>query len=76
MWYLVSNELSSTQILWIMCNGHSANSTIETCNSCNCVDDGWVDYHHRNHPDKPMIFTENEGLIHTWKSAPITRWWK
>jgi hypothetical protein len=70
---LVSNELSSTEIPWIMCNGKSANSTIETCNSCNCIDDGWVDYHLKYHPDKPMMFTENENLFHTWGSPVVTR---
>jgi beta-galactosidase GanA len=30
---LVSNELSSKEIPWIMCNGRAANSTIETYNS-------------------------------------------
>ena len=40
---LVTNELASTEIPWIMCNGQAANSTIETCNSCNCLDDGWMD---------------------------------
>ncbi|CAF1012202.1 unnamed protein product [Rotaria sordida] len=36
----IENEFSSTEIPWILCNGHAANSTIETCNSCNCLDDG------------------------------------
>ena len=58
---LVTNELAPTQIPWIMCNGHSANSTIETCNSCNCLDDGWIDRHRQSSPTTPMLFTENEG---------------
>ena len=66
---LVTNELSSTQIPWIMCNGHAANSTIETCNSCNCLDDGWIDQHLHNYPDKPMLFTENEGWFQQWGDA-------
>jgi len=69
---LVSNELSSTEIPWIMCNGHSANSTIETCNSCNCLDDGWIDQHRTKFPDQPLIFTENEGWIQLWGNA-LTR---
>jgi hypothetical protein len=68
---LVSNELSSTEIPWIMCNGKSANSTIETCNSCNCVSDGWVDQHRRNYPDQPLLFTENEGWFQVW-GLPIS----
>jgi hypothetical protein len=70
---LVSNELFSTEIPWIMCNGHAANSTIESCNSCNCVDDGWVDRHLEYHSNQPMIFTENEGLFHIWGNAVVIR---
>ena len=70
---LVTNELSSTQIPWIMCNGHAANSTIETCNSCNCFSDGWIDRHLRDYPDKPMIFTENEAWFQSWGNAPGIR---
>lgn len=58
---LVSDELSTTEVPWIMCNGLSTNSTIETRNSCNCLDDGWIDQHRQRYPDKPMMFTENEG---------------
>ena len=32
---LVCHQLASTGILWIIFNGRSANSTIETFNSCN-----------------------------------------
>jgi hypothetical protein len=63
---LVTNELSSTEIPWTMCHGLIANSTIETCNSCNCLDDGWIDRHRQMNPDKPMIFTENEGWYQQW----------
>ena len=45
---LVTHELAFTQIPWTMCNGKSANSTIETCNSCNCLDSGWIDNHKKN----------------------------
>jgi hypothetical protein len=66
---LVSNELSSTEIPWIMCNGLAANSTIETCNACNCLDNSWIDHHRANYPDKPMLFTENEGWFQQWGQA-------
>ena len=66
---LVSNELAPTEIPWIMCNGRSANSTIETCNSCNCFDDGWMNKHHTQYPDQPMMFTENEGWFQQWGQA-------
>ena len=68
---LVSDELSTTAIPWIMCNGLSANSTIETCNSCNCLDDGWIDQHRQRYPNKPMLFTENEGWFQQW-GQPIS----
>ena len=70
---LVINEFSSTQIPWIMCNGHAANSTLETCNSCNCLDDGWIDRHRHDYPDKPMLFTENEGWFQPWGDAVAIR---
>ena len=70
---LVNNELSATQVPWIMCNGKAANSTIETCNSCNCLDDGWIDNHLRQYPDKPMMFTENEGWFQPWGEAVAIR---
>ncbi|CAF1216964.1 unnamed protein product [Adineta ricciae] len=53
-------------------NGYSANPTIETCNSCNCQDDGWIDSRHQIVLDRPMMFTENEGRCHPWgKSVSI-----
>ena len=70
---LVSNELASTKIPWIMCNGHSARNTIETCNSCNCVDDGWINYHFRTRSNQPMMFTENEGGFDIWGNALTIR---
>jgi beta-galactosidase len=66
---LVTNELASSQIPWIMCNGRSANSTIETCNSCNCYGDGWMGRHVQNSPNTPMLFTENEGWFQQWGDA-------
>jgi hypothetical protein len=65
---LVSNELASTEIPWIMCNGLAANSTIETCNHCNCFPN-WMDTHQKTYPDKPMLFTENEGWFDQWGQA-------
>ena len=70
---LVTNELASTQIPWIMCNGRSAGSTIETCNSCNCLDDGWIDNHLKKSPTTPMLFTENEGWFQAWGDAVAIR---
>jgi hypothetical protein len=70
---LVTNELASTEIPWIMCNGYSANSTIETCNSCNCFEDGWMARHPSQYPGQPMIFTENEGWFDAWGDAVTIR---
>ena len=47
----------------------SANSTIETCNGCNCLDSGWMDNHRKNFPDQPLLFTENEGWVQFWGEA-------
>ena len=70
---LVSNELSTAQIPWIMCNGYAANSTIETCNSCNCLDSGWMARHRATYPDQPLIVTENEGWFQQWGEAYTVR---
>eukprot|EP01113_Clastostelium_recurvatum_P013639 TRINITY_DN1727_c0_g1_i1.p1 TRINITY_DN1727_c0_g1~~TRINITY_DN1727_c0_g1_i1.p1 ORF type:complete len:771 (+),score=128.12 TRINITY_DN1727_c0_g1_i1:272-2314(+) len=68
----VVDELN-LEIPWIMCNGKAANNTIETCNSCNCFDDGWVANHPLTHPDQPMMFTENEGWFQQWGQAKALR---
>ena len=70
---LVSNELSSTELIWTMCNGHSANSTILTCNSCNCLDDGFIDRQRQDQPNQPLMFTENEGWVQIWGEAVALR---
>ncbi len=63
---LVSNDFASMEIVWIMCNGVVANSTIETCNGFNCFDNGWMDQHRHYHPDQPLMFTENWGWFQAW----------
>ncbi len=70
---LVTNDFASTKIPWIMCNGRSANSTIETCNGCNCFDGGWMDRHRRTHPNQPLMFTENWGTFQLWGQASGVR---
>jgi hypothetical protein len=70
---LVSNDFASTEIVWIMCSGHSAKSTISTCNYCNCLNQGWVDQHHHDHPDQSMLFTEDEGWFQQWGQAKALR---
>jgi hypothetical protein len=63
---LVANDFASTKIPWIMCNGRSANSTIETCNGCNCFDGGWMDRHRHTYPNQPLMLTENWGTFQLW----------
>jgi hypothetical protein len=46
-------------IPWIMCNGDSANGTLNSCNDFNCVDDGYVARHAEKYPNKPLLLTEN-----------------
>ena len=70
---LVSNDFAATKIPWIMCNGRSANSTIETCNGCNCFDDGWIDRQRAAHPDQPLMYTENWGWFQPWGQALALR---
>jgi beta-galactosidase len=59
-------ESLKIDVPWIMCNGDSANNTINTCNSCNCVDDGYVTRHATQFPNQPLMFTENEGWFQNW----------
>ncbi|KAL0484279.1 BGAL7 [Acrasis kona] len=61
------------QVPWIMCSGDSANQTILACNSCNCVDDGFVEEHSTKHPHQPLMWTENEGWFEQWGTAQATR---
>jgi hypothetical protein len=70
---LVTNELSFTEIPWTMCSGHIANSIIETCNSCNCFEDGWMVRHRTQYPTQPLIYTENEGWFQQWGQALAIR---
>ena len=63
---LVSNNVASTQIPWMMCNGAVANSTIEACNGFNCFDNGWMERHRQYHPDQPLLYTENWGWFQAW----------
>ena len=66
---LVANDFASTQIPWIMCNGLSANTTIETCHGCNYFDNGWIDRHRQAHPDQPIMITEHWGHFQRWGEA-------
>lgn len=56
-------------IPWFMCNGMSANNTINTCNSCNCVLNGWVKNHRKVYPNQPLMWTEISGRFQVWGLA-------
>ena len=54
-----------------MCNGETANSTINTCNGFDCS--GYLEQHGQNGRilvDQPGLWTENEGGFSQWGSAP------
>lgn len=46
-------------IPWLMCNGQSANNTINTCNGNDCT--AYAYAHARAFPGQPLAWTENEG---------------
>ena len=70
---LVSNDFAWTEVVWIMCNGAVANSTIGTCNGFNCYDNGWMEKHRQAHPDQPLMWTENWGWFQAWGEGPYHR---
>ena len=52
----------NVNVPWIMCNGQSANNTIDTCNASDCAD--FIDTGGQNGRilvDQPALWTENEG---------------
>ena len=57
---------------WIMCNGASANNTINTCNGNDCAD-----FLERNGQsgrimiDQPALWTENEGWFEGWTDDTV-----
>eukprot|EP01084_Bolivina_argentea_P000812 1494_1 len=57
-------ESQNFNIPWVMCNGRSANNTINTCNGNNCYE--YAQHHNALHPDQPLVWTENEGWQQMW----------
>ncbi|EER17557.1 beta-galactosidase, putative [Perkinsus marinus ATCC 50983] len=53
---------------WVMCNGISANGTLNVCNGDDCADEYKTD-HDKRWPDEPLGWTENEGWFDTWGGA-------
>eukprot|EP00118_Oscarella_pearsei_P005546 m.25595 g.25595 ORF g.25595 m.25595 type:complete len:715 (+) comp28836_c0_seq3:162-2306(+) len=56
---------------WIMCNGASANNTINTCNSCDC--DYYASHHAKVHPGQPLMWTELWQKHENWGNAQFER---
>jgi len=46
-------------IPFLMCNGDSANNTINTCNGNDCTT--YAEKHGKIYPGQPLVWTENEG---------------
>ena len=55
---------------FVMCNGYSANNTINTFNG----NDGssYADKHPERYPGQPLVWTENEGWFQEWDKQPFT----
>jgi len=51
-------------IPWVMCNGLSANNTINMCNGIDCQK--YAEIHPERYPGQPMGWTENEGWFQAW----------
>ena len=58
-------------IPWVMCNGLSANNTINTCNRNDCQ--RYAQNHMRKFPSQPLAWTENEGWFQQW-SLSYSSW--
>ena len=53
-------ESLALDIPWVMCNGASANNTVNTCNGNSCgADGGYADTHASLFPGQPMGWTED-----------------
>ena len=57
-------------IPWVMCNGLSANNTINTCNGYNCQD--YARSHSVKYPGQPLAWTENEGWFQQWSQPALS----
>lgn len=61
----------SVQVPLTMCNGETANNTINTCNGNDCSH--FLENHGQSGRilvDQPALWTENEGGFQTWGGAP------
>ena len=58
-------------IPWVMCNGLSANNTINTCNANDCSQ-WYAKYHTEKFPGQPLAWMENEGWYQKWSVVDNT----
>ncbi|KAL0484185.1 beta-galactosidase [Acrasis kona] len=68
-WCGALTERLNVDIPWIMCNGQSANNTINAINSCLPVEEGKVEDHYKRFPTQPFFLTENEGWFQDWSAV-------
>ena len=54
-------------IPWVMCNGLSANNTINTCNGNDCQE--FAQNHLKRFPGQPLAWMENEGWFQKWSMS-------
>ena len=64
-------ETVNASIPFLMCNGYSANNTINTCNGNDCAE--YAEEHVQKFPGQPMVWTENEGWFQSWNYLPGTK---
>ena len=57
-------------IPFLMCNGDSANNTINTCNGNDCTT--YAEKHGKMYPGQPLAWTENEGWYQEWDKQRLT----
>ena len=53
---------------WLMCNGKSANNTVNTCNGNDCAN--YAEKHAHMFPGQPLAWTEDEGWFEEWDKTP------
>ena len=60
-------------IPWVMCNGASANNTINTCNGPRCASGGgsYASLHQVSHPTQPLGWTEDWSGFTTWTGSEL-----
>lgn len=60
-----------TSVVWLMCNGDSADNTVNTCNGEDCV--SFIESNGQSGRvlvDQPALWTENEGGFQIWGDSP------